>query len=466
MDLFTEFDSFIEKHNLCTKDSRILLAISGGKDSVLMLHLFVSQGYQVAVAHCNFGLRGSESDADEEFVRQLALAYKLPFYSQRFESRQYAHRQGISIQMACRTLRYEWFEELRAGHGYHHIAVAHHGSDNVETILINLLRGTGLRGWRGIKVARDFIIRPLLFMSVDEVHEAISALKLPFREDSSNSSTDYLRNKLRIDVFPHLKAINPDLEATFAKNGEIVDDVSEFIQEFVENWKSNHLKKIGEAWSIGLDDVLGLKPRRLLLFELLRSFAFSAAVCEDISESIDAGRVGKHFDSVRYRLWLDRTHLRIEPLKGENSETSDFTVSIFRESLPISVSIGTFGRMTFGLSEQSEQQDHTKHAADKSSVQAIIDAKHLVFPLKIRPWREGDVFKPIGMQGKRKKVSDFFISAKIPLWKKSSVPLVENGDGEIIWVCPYRIAETFKVSDNTKNILSLCYISEESEDGT
>ncbi|RZL33215.1 MAG: tRNA lysidine(34) synthetase TilS, partial [Pedobacter sp.] len=270
-----QFQDFINQHQLFLKGNKILLAVSGGKDSVLMLHLFKAIGVNIGVAHCNFNLRGDEAQRDENFVKMLAASLDLPFYITHFETKKYAAENKISTQMAARDLRYNWFEEIRVKEGFDYVALAHHQNDTVETMLINLTRGTGISGIHGILSNRGNLIRPLLFLNRQEIDEFIENNHLDYIEDSSNQSASYTRNKIRLKVIPHLKEINPDLEKTFTENAARFAEVETFLNVQVQKLSAKILNKKADGIYIPLDEISRLNPQKLLLFELLKPYGFT-----------------------------------------------------------------------------------------------------------------------------------------------------------------------------------------------
>lgn len=441
------FEQFILEQQLCQPDRhRLLVGVSGGKDSMLLLHLLAQAGYQVGVAHCNFGLRGAESDLDETFVRDQAAQLKLPFYLKRFDTTAYAAEKGISIQMAARDLRYAWFEEQRQEQGFDFIAVAHHATDNVETILINQLRGTGIRGLTGMQAFTDRLIRPLLFLRAEEIASAVAALGLPFRDDQSNFSTDYTRNKIRLEVLPPLKEINPDLEDTFARNSKALQEVQEFLDEQVADLRSRYLVENGDMVTLAIEPILQFRSYRLLLYELLRPYGFSSAVVSDLAERLNASgstQSGLQFYSSTHHLLLDRNNLLIRPIQGGTNPSYPGEQHQFKVEIQ-------------AISEWSETQPLEEKRANDPNM-AYFDADRVTLPLKIRPWKEGDVFRPFGMGGKHKKLSDFFIGLKLTRWQKAEVPVVVDAAGTIIWVVPYRVSSDYNICDRTQNVMVISY---------
>lgn len=458
-ELQKRFERFIVEQQLCQPSQhRILVGVSGGKDSMLLLHLLVEAGFQMGVAHCNFRLRGQESDMDEALVRDYTEKLGLPFYVQHFDTAVYASERGLSIQMAARDLRYEWFERLRQEQGFDLVAVAHHATDNVETVLINQLRGTGIRGMCGMQPTKDHLIRPMLFFRADEVAQAVEEYQLPFRDDQSNFSTDYTRNKIRLDVLPHMREINPGLEHTFEQNMFAMREVRDFLDEQVEGLRVQCLSQQGELEILQLDPLLQYRSARLLLYELLRPYGFSPAVVNDLvdrfktTDALQSGQwlqssrhlqSGQQFYSTTHQLLLDRNRVFIRTREGIIAESS----------------VGTKHRLAIEISDIADLQlsegQYKKLAEDPTK--AYFDADRVPLPLQIRQWREGDVFRPFGMGGKHKKLSDFFTGLKLSRWEKEEVPVVIDAAGNIIWVIPYRVSSDYNICDTTQNVMVISY---------
>lgn len=444
MNVQERFVQYLRVQALCKPGDRILLAVSGGKDSVLMTHLFVNAGYPIGVVHCNFRLRGEASDADEALVRELADELGVPFYVSAFDTEAYAGQHGISIQMAARTLRYSWFETVRTAQGYDYIAVAQHQNDNTETVLLNLIRGTGLAGLGGIQPKRGRVIRPLLFLTAEEVRTVVMQQRLAYRDDESNFSTKYARNKIRLEVIPRLKELNPDLERTFTENIARFSATYEALQQYIEQLRNQLFEPRGPGeWAISLDRLRALHPQQLLLYELFKPFHFSESVLRDLAGALPAGTPGKQFESHTHVLHLDRGQLILQ----EATQKEEAPVALASPGDEVQ-----WGRFHF---KSALVDDPSIYASPHT---AQFDAAKIIFPLSIRSWQQGDVFRPLGMAGNRKKLSDFFVSLKIPRYKKQAVPLVVNGNGDILWVVPYRMADGYKITGKTKKVLTLaCY---------
>ncbi|RZL34316.1 MAG: tRNA lysidine(34) synthetase TilS, partial [Pedobacter sp.] len=377
------FQDFIEQEKLFSKGNKILLAVSGGKDSVLMLHLFNAAGINVGVAHCNFNLRADEAQRDEQFVKTLVRSLDLPFYVTHFDTKKYAAEHKISTQMAARDLRYNWFEEIRVTHGYDFIALAQHQNDAVETVLINLLRGTGISGLHGILPKRDKLIRPLLFLNRLEINQIIEDNSLNFVEDSSNLNADYTRNKLRLEVIPHLKEINPSLENTFAKNINRFAEIETFLNLQIEKISKEIVQKKADGFYIPLEKIKALQPQKLVLFELLRPYGFIETVAEEILNGLEK-QSGARFFSRNYQAIINRNDLIISKI---NLEIHQHKI-IHRNDLNFSFVTYLF-KLTFS-DNLSFENVRNKIFVDESALQ---------FPLILRTRQNGDKFIPLGMKG-------------------------------------------------------------------
>ena len=435
--MLQKFQQFIRSEKLFSPRDRILLAVSGGMDSCAMAWLFHKSGFHFGIAHCNFGLRGMESDGDEFFVRELSAKYEVPFYCKNFETEKFARSKGISIQMAARELRFEWFEQLRKNEGYQFIAVAHHKDDELETFIINLFRGAGITGLAGYSPLNGSIVRPMLFTCREEIEKLVKKNRIGYREDSSNRTDDYLRNRIRNRILPELRNTDPNAgNAIKTTIGRIKNDEKIFRQIIEEKRNECISEKKGVVF-IDIDNLSALAAPEAYLFEFLYPFGFSGDIIKQIWKS--AGRqAGKTFFSTTHRIVKDRDHLLISRLIRD-SEKLKYLVN--REEKEISVPL----KMKFTVSGLSGR---TKISVKKDV--ALFDLDKMQFPLIIRKWKHGDYFYPFGMKGK-KKLSDFFRDQKFSLIDKENTWLLCSGK-DIVWVIGHRNDNRYRITNGTKKI--------------
>lgn len=432
------FKAYIKQEKLILSKDKVLLAVSGGVDSIAMCELFKQADISFGIAHCNFQLRGKESEEDENFVEALAEHYGVSFHSIGFETNAFAKKNKLSIQAAARKLRYDWFEELRTHFNYTSVATAHHSDDSIETFFINLIRGTGISGLHGILPKQGNIIRPLLFAGKTELLAFAKKNKLKFREDSSNSSEKYLRNKIRLKLVPLLKEINPDISNTLLENMQRLAMAENIYLKEIEKQKKKVLKEQKGKLYLSITKLRELDPIGTYLFEILRPLGFNASTVEDIIASLD-GHSGKQFFSETHRLIRDREELVIESLKLEARSKKLEVKSGQKE-------IG-FNDLKLTFSKALLTSNFTLPTSKKI---AALDFDKLKFPLKIRKWKNGDSFQPLGMKGK-KKLSDFFIDRKFSIDKKEKTWLLISGE-DIVWIIGERMDDRFKITPKTKKI--------------
>jgi tRNA(Ile)-lysidine synthase len=442
--MLTAFLTYINTLGVRLTERRILVAVSGGLDSVVLAHLFHKAGISFGIAHVNFGLRGTESDEDASFVRMLAMErYAVPYYETRFDTLAFAQQRGISVQMAARELRYEWFEQCRSLHGYDWIATAHHADDAIETFLLNFVHGTGLAGLRGILPISGVLVRPLLFADRRQIAHYASEEQLRWREDSSNASQYYQRNYLRQEVVPRLRALNPSLSKTFLSTVERLRSAWSLQNAQLENWASQVCVQRGDTFYIALDAFNVLDEPIYHLHYVLDRFGFSYAQARQVFGSLDR-QVGAQFMSRSHLLTRDRTYWIVSPLQKEevvNTYTIELGVS--------SVVLPNF-QLHVGLHDASESVP-----LRRSSDVAQLNAALVEFPLTLRPWRAGDWFCPLGMKGKRKLVSDLLIDLKVSLPRKKDVYVLVDAAGKILWVVGYRLDDRFRRLDSLHPILEV-----------
>ena len=442
MALIEAFQHYIDENNLATHDDRILLTVSGGVDSMVMLSLFVRCGYTVGVAHCNFQLRGAESDEDEVLVQKEAAKYGVPCYNRRFETAAEMERTGESMEMAARRLRYAWFDELSRQEGYTVVAIAHHADDSIETFFINLLRGTGLRGLTGISTQVGKVIRPLLFASRREILEYAAANHIPYREDSSNRSTKYLRNKIRLGLIPRIREINPKFTSLMCRNLARLTDAQLFINHGIERIRALAVTSDAGIDTIHLDRIDPAFPHEFVIYELLNSaYGFKGDVIDALCHSLEQDATGRRFYARERVASIDRGKIVIAPIAPD-----DACLTTVRKGAPRSYCGNSV------LYYEYCDIDTIKNFGVPENI-AQIDADRLQFPLTLRRWREGDTFIPFGMEG-RKKVSDYLIDRKVSLPEKQRQFVLLSGD-EIVWLVGRRIDDRYRLTPDTENVLRI-----------
>lgn len=431
------FTTYIENEQLFSKTDKILLAVSGGIDSVVICELFHKAGLKFGIAHCNFQLRKEDSNSDEEFVEALASKYNVRYHSAAFKTSSYAKKNKLSIQLAARQLRYHWFEEIRSEYKYNYIATAHHQDDSIETFFINLVRGTGISGLHGILPKQRKVIRPLLFTNKEEILLFAKKNKLNFREDSSNASDKYTRNKIRHHITPVLKELNPDFENTMANNIHRLKEMEQVYKNGIESKRSEIVKIGKDAITMSIQNLQKLSPLKSYLYEFLNPYHFNANTVEEIIQSLNK-ESGKQFFSSTHRLIKDRKSLLITGIEAKPG--NKIKVPQEQESIEASDI-----KLYFKTLKKTE---NIKFKA--SNTIANIDFDKLSFPLEIRKWKQGDTFYPLGMKGK-KKLSDFFIDKKLSIHQKENTWLLTSA-GKIVWVIGLRIDDRFKITDTTRKI--------------
>ncbi|MES2811514.1 MAG: tRNA lysidine(34) synthetase TilS [Bacteroidota bacterium] len=415
------------------KGKKLLLAVSGGLDSMVLVDLFQRLKYPIGIAHCNFQLRDVESFGDQEFVKTYADTHKIPVYSTLFDTKSYASDYKLSTQVAARELRYNWFYDLLANEGYDFLLSAHHADDNLETFLINLSRGTGLEGLTGIPEQNEQIIRPLLVFSRVEIESYAKENNIQWREDSSNASDKYLRNKIRHDVIPLLKELNPTFLAAFQKTQSYLQEAQNMVEDAAQLIFQQVVEEKEDGMYIDLHKLQQLDNYKSYLYQWLKDCGFTA--WEDIYDLVDA-QSGKHVFSETHRLLKDRTTL----ILSEILENEEISVSIAENTSAVN----------FPIKLQFSDQNHISNASNST---IFVDKLSLKFPLTIRKWQEGDYFYPSGMHGK-KKVSKYFKDEKFSLIDKENTWLLCS-DNQIIWIVNHRADQRFLATENTQHILKI-----------
>lgn len=434
--MLTEFNSFIKDNNLVPDGTRLLLAVSGGIDSMVMAHLFQRLPHKFGIAHCNFGLRGKDSDEDHDLVQSFCTSNDIPFHSINFNTLEYAANKGISIQMAARDLRYEWFEEIRTRNGYNLIATAHNLNDHIETILINLTRGCGIAGLSGIKIKSGNIIRPLLFATREKISGFSKAEAVKYREDKSNAETKYVRNKIRHLVIPVLKQINPSLELTLLEESGRFSDTIGIVNAHIDVIRKRVSVQSGDVIKFYQPDLLEYLQNKTIIYELFREYGLRGTSTGDLINIIE-GRTGGGIITETHRIMRNRNEIVVSPLPDSDDQEIIFYNLNELQSHPL-----------FNVKIMPVDSDFV---IQKEPATGSFDASKVDFPLKLRRWKPGDRFYPLGMNN-QKKLSDYFIDRKYSIPEKENTLILEC-DNNILWILGDKIDNRFKITTDTVTAL-------------
>ena len=433
--MLRQFENHVSNHFPFLQGKKLFLAVSGGLDSMVLVHLFQQLNYEIVVLHCNFQLRGLESFEDQQFIQEYSNTNAIPFVFTQFDTEAFAADFKVSIQVAARELRYSWFYEQLAIQKGDFILTAHHADDNLETFLINLSRGTGLEGLIGIPAQNEKVIRPLLSFSRQQIEEYASVNKLKWREDSSNDSDKYLRNKIRHHLVPLLKELNPNFISSFEKTQSFLSEAQDLVDDAAIMVYQQVAREEGEDIYFDLGRLLQLPNYSSYLYQWLKEFGFTA--WDDIYELVD-GQSGKQVLAPYFRLIKDRDCLILSPLQSqENQQEFEIESLESKVKFPLNLDFSTVSKIG---------------VASNSTI--FVDQDKLVFPLTLRHWNEGDVFQPFGMEGKSKKVSKLFKDEKLSLIDKEKVWLLCSNN-QVVWVVGIRQDERFKIDPNSKNLLKI-----------
>lgn len=448
--LQARFGEHISEHfpQLKSGGGVFLLAFSGGADSTVLGELLSLEGVPFAAAHCNFHLRGAESDRDAAFARRMAGKWGCVFHQTDFDTVKYAAGKGISIEMAARELRYGWFGKLVEEYGYGGVLTAHHGDDQVETILLNFTRGTSLDGLLGMASKAGDILRPMLHFSRAEIERFAVENGLEWMDDSTNASTDYTRNRIRHNVMPELKNINPSIVGSVARNTDYLRSVAAFYHSSVDRAAGDIVSADGKCARLDIKALEELgEHARIVLYEVLRGFSMEDRT-DDVLRSVRS-QSGKVFLGATHRILRDRDFFIVEPLVQQACETGAVSVETFsglREVLnPV--------HMVFCHEEVKKGMIFPDGVRE-----ACFDADKVSFPILIRRWEDGDRIRPLGMGGTSKKVSKCLKDAKTPVFKKERTFVLCNGDGRVMWVMGLRISQDFAVTEATRNVIRVSLV--------
>lgn len=425
----------IAENNLLAADSVLIVGLSGGADSMALLDVLTHLSYRCVAAHCNFHLRGEESDGDARFVKKWCKENDIEFTSIDFDTRKYAADKKISIEMAARELRYDWFEIVRRQYNADAIAVAHHRDDSVETVLLNLIRGTGINGLTGISPQNGKIVRPLLCVTRAEIENYLHEREIPFRTDSTNNEDIYTRNFIRVNLLPMMRRLNPSVDEAVFRTSENVSEAEKIYRAAIRQDIENVLKNN----RISIEELRKTVSPKSVLFEILSPLGFTPSVIGDVSESFETIS-GKQFFSPTHRLIKDRDFFLIDKLQESESEKHIYHIDAKSQetSEPIHLKIELKDAPIF---------------ISKSKNILYADADKLSFPLTLRKWQSGDWFVPFGMKG-RKKLSDYFSDEKFSLKDKEEVWILLSGE-DVVWVVGHRSDNRFKITENTREILQM-----------
>jgi tRNA(Ile)-lysidine synthase len=434
--MIDSFHNFIRQHHLFDHADKILVAVSGGVDSMVLWNLFEESGYNYGVIHCNFQLRGKDSDADEILVRNRAEELGIPLFVRRFDTLEYADASGISIEMAARELRYAWFEEIRSKHAFRYLATAHHLDDLLETFFINLVRKTGIRGLTGFREKSGTLIRPLLFTDRMEIDAWAIEKNIRFRKDATNEETIFQRNFIRHHIIPQLERLNPAFRSNLAGTMENLRRTEEFYMTEINRYINRISNKESENPEIYISQLLKLPHPETVLYEWMSRFGFNASTIESLYANL-VKEPGRQYFSKTHRLVTDRNKLIITPLREEEQQVFYIEKSELEIHSPVDLKM--------------EWKKASEFEVIRDPACACLDAGKLVFPLVIRKWQAGEYFQPLGMSG-FKKISDFYIDEKFSLPEKEETWILYS-DNKVVWIIGHRIDNRFRITPETKEII-------------
>ena len=430
---------YIKSNNLCDLNGKIICAVSGGVDSMVMAYILHKLELNIIIATCNFNLRDKESDKDQQLVEQFCLKNNISFRTISFDTKKYAKEKKLSIQMAARELRYNWFLKLLKAEKADYIAIAHNLNDSIETFFINLSRGTGIKGLTGIKNKNGHIIRPLLFANRDDIYNFAQKENVPFREDATNAETKYYRNYIRHKIIPLFQELNNSSFKNFENTIANIQNVEEYYRTQITSTIDNLVIKTDSSEYIDIQTILSHNNNKLIIFEWLNPKGFNKDQINNIELSIKKGDSGKIFYSDNYKLYRESDKLLLEPLKEDVNENIKIVIENINSKI-----------QGYNISIINIDKDF-KISNDKNTAQ--LDFEKIIFPLTISEWKKGDKFQPLGMNN-NKLVSDFITDLKIPSRNKHNI-LTLKSEEEILWIVGYRIDNRYRITENTKTILQI-----------
>jgi tRNA(Ile)-lysidine synthase len=435
--LIHKIQTYIETDHLLTFDKRVIVGFSGGGDSVSLLFILNRLGYECIAAHCNFHLRGTESDRDEIFCRKFTGDYNIPFEKNDFETQSYAAKKHVSVEMAARELRYQWFEAVRQKYDAQAIAVAHHRDDSIETMLLNLIRGTGIRGLCGIRPKNGFVVRPLLCVNREAVNRFLEEQNLSYVTDSSNLSDKYTRNFIRLRLLPLMEDLNPSVGNALAVTAENLADAEHIYSQAIEKSKVLLTEITDKGYiRVRIEKLMQQPAPKTVLYELLKTYGFTPYVSAEIFNAL-TGESGKIFEATEstYKLLKDRDQLIIFKPDAEITEYK------------LSEDVSEWQNLPVNLSADKIPVD-SSYEINKSPSIGIFDYDKIRFPLTLRKWKTGDWLIPFGMTG-RQKLSDYFSNHKFSLLEKKEAWVLCSGK-DVLWIIGQRIDNRFRIDDKTK----------------
>ncbi len=444
--MLEQFQAYINRYHLIAEGEKVILALSGGIDSMVLMDLLLKAKVEFVAAHCNFHLRGEESNGDDWFVRKFAEKRGIQCFVKHFETEKYATNHGISIEMAARDLRYGWFEQLRQELGYDKIAVAHHADDQAETFFINLLRGAGLNGLKGMKPHNGVIIRPLLWASREQIRKYAVENHIVWREDHTNVESVYLRNRIRNQLLPVFDELYPEARQGLYKSLGHLSAENELYRALLKEKLAQIVEQDGDVQRLPYSKIIKAEfPEPVegptcsfqLLFEWLRQYGFNTDQCHFIFEAMETG-IGNKYFSPTHQLVIGRNELQLNEIKSLEDEEIQIEAGQKGITSPIHLCFTQFDKTS-------------DFVIDKSPEVAQLDFDKLKFPLTLRHWRHGDRFHPLGMKGS-KLLSDFFVDQKFTEWQKQNIWLLASANNDILWVVGYRIDDRFKIVNDTKTV--------------